>query len=143
LDKGDWDAVIYDYIFAASEIKKFPNLQIVQFNLKTVEYSIMVPCNNEELLREINQKIIEIRNSPVYETLYKKYFSTNRENIAVSDIASCDGCHIVQPGETLGTIAQNKLGSGSRYMEIFNMNQDRLASPHLIYVGIKLRMPNN
>ena len=47
----------------------------------------------------------------------------------------------VQPGDTLGHIAQRFYGKASAYMKIFEANRDILDNPDLIKVGQKLRIP--
>ena len=47
----------------------------------------------------------------------------------------------VQPGDTLGHIAQRFYGKASAYMKIFEANRDVLDNPDLIKVGQKLRIP--
>lgn len=47
--------------------------------------------------------------------------------------------HIVQSGETLGKIAQQYLGSSSKYMEIVNAND--IADPNRVAVGTELIIP--
>ncbi|MFC7302847.1 peptidoglycan DD-metalloendopeptidase family protein [Streptomyces monticola] len=48
--------------------------------------------------------------------------------------------YTVRAGDTLGGIAQAKLGSASRYPEIAALNG--IANPNLITVGQKLKLPN-
>ncbi len=48
--------------------------------------------------------------------------------------------HRVQSGDTLSGIAEKYLGSSSRYMEIYEMNRDRLRTPHDLRVGKALRV---
>lgn len=50
--------------------------------------------------------------------------------------------YTVKSGDCLWRIAQNLLGKGSRYMEIYNLNKDKIKNPNLIYPGQKLRIPN-
>lgn len=49
--------------------------------------------------------------------------------------------HVVEPGDTLSGIAQRYLGSVARYPEIFDANDDRLAGPHDLQPGMRLRIP--
>lgn len=49
--------------------------------------------------------------------------------------------HPVQPGETLFGIARELLGSGSRYLELFDANRDVLDDPRVIPPGAVLRIP--
>jgi len=48
----------------------------------------------------------------------------------------------VKPGDSLYTVAQQKLGAGSRWKEIFKLNRDTIGSdPSRLKVGQKLRLP--
>ncbi len=50
--------------------------------------------------------------------------------------------YTVKEGDTLGTIAQQELGSGARWNEIYEANKDTIKDPNLIYVGQKLTIPD-
>ena len=49
--------------------------------------------------------------------------------------------YVVQRGDTLGRISARFYGTSSRYMDIYNANRDRLASPNSITVGQTLIIP--
>ena len=49
--------------------------------------------------------------------------------------------YVVRYGDTLSGIAQRMLGSQKKFMEIYNANQDRMASPDRLDVGKPLRIP--
>ena len=49
--------------------------------------------------------------------------------------------YIVKYGDTLSGIAQRTLGSQKKFMDIYNANQDRMASPDRLDVGKPLRIP--
>ncbi|SNT22654.1 peptidoglycan-binding protein LysM [Tropicimonas sediminicola] len=49
--------------------------------------------------------------------------------------------HTVEEGDTLWAVAEKALGSGSRYMEIFEANRPMLSDPDKIYPGQVLRIP--
>lgn len=49
--------------------------------------------------------------------------------------------HTVATGDTLWGIAATYLGDGSRYMEIYNANTDKISNPNLIYTGQNLVIP--
>lgn len=47
----------------------------------------------------------------------------------------------VVKGDCLWKIARKYLGSGARYMEIYNLNKDIIKSPELIFIGQVLKIP--
>ena len=49
--------------------------------------------------------------------------------------------YVIQSGDTLGGIAKEFLGSGSRYPEIFESNREVIQDPNKIYPGQKIRIP--
>lgn len=50
--------------------------------------------------------------------------------------------HVVQPGETLRSIAARFLGDERRWREIYELNKERIANPNLIRPGLELLIPN-
>jgi nucleoid-associated protein YgaU len=49
--------------------------------------------------------------------------------------------HIVHNGDTLERLAERYLGDGARSLEIFDLNRDVLENPHLLRIGVELRIP--
>ena len=50
--------------------------------------------------------------------------------------------YTVKAGDCLWNIAKKHLGDGSRYIEIYNLNKDKIKNPNLIYPGQVLTMPS-
>lgn len=50
--------------------------------------------------------------------------------------------YTVKSGDSLWKIAQSCLGKGGRYMEIANLNKDKVKNPNLIYPGQVLTLPS-
>lgn len=53
-----------------------------------------------------------------------------------------DRDHTVAEGETLSSIAAERLGSAGRWREIYELNRDRLESPNRLRAGQRLRLPS-
>lgn len=51
------------------------------------------------------------------------------------------GAYKVGPGESLWSIAVEKLGSGQRFQEILDLNPALRGNPNLIYPGLELKLP--
>ncbi|MBN1937064.1 MAG: LysM peptidoglycan-binding domain-containing protein [Anaerolineae bacterium] len=49
--------------------------------------------------------------------------------------------YVIQPGDTLSKIAQAMYGDASRWKEIHQANQDVIANPNVIQVGVTLTIP--
>lgn len=60
---------------------------------------------------------------------------------AAASASSEPDIYVVQPGDTLGALAQRFYGKAGLYMRIFEANRDILSDPNLIKVGQKLRIP--
>jgi nucleoid-associated protein YgaU len=52
-----------------------------------------------------------------------------------------EGDLVIQPGDTLWRIAENRYGRGVRYTLIFDANRDRIRDPDLIYPGQVFSIP--
>ncbi len=69
------------------------------------------------------------------------------ESPAAPDAVAAEGGPVapltitVQPGFSLWSIAQGELGSGIRYVQVFEANRDRIRDPDLIYPGQVLTVP--
>lgn len=55
--------------------------------------------------------------------------------------AGSEWIHVVQPGETLRSIARERCGGVEKWKEIFEMNTDKLASPDQVKAGMALKLP--
>jgi nucleoid-associated protein YgaU len=56
--------------------------------------------------------------------------------------ASAEGkLHVVQPGESLATIAQDELGDIALWPLLYRANRDRIKDPARIYPGQELTIP--
>jgi LysM repeat protein len=49
--------------------------------------------------------------------------------------------HRVEAGDTLSSISRRYYGTPNRWMEIFEANRDRMASPNSLRVGMEIRIP--
>ncbi len=66
---------------------------------------------------------------------------TVEETITVASPSAESRLHVVQSGDTLWAIAQEYLGNGNRYPEVFEANTPMLSDPDLIFPGQVLRIP--
>lgn len=51
--------------------------------------------------------------------------------------------YVVEPGDSLAKIAREQLGDESRWKEIYDLNQDQIENPRLIYPGQELVLPDD
>lgn len=50
--------------------------------------------------------------------------------------------HVVANGDTLEKLAERYLHDAGRALEIFDINRDQLSNPHLLPIGVELRVPH-
>jgi polar amino acid transport system substrate-binding protein len=139
VERDQADALIYDYPFAAEEIKAHPRTTIVQYNLNQSKYAVGIPAGNFDMVYEVNQVIDRFRGSPQYADLMREYLTT------VSDVftrpVAGRKSYTVKAGDTLSRVAQAQLGDSNRWREIWDLNKERVANENLIYPRLVLLMP--
>ena len=139
LERREADGLVYDYPFAAEEIKSHPRTKIVQFNLNQSRYAIGVAAGNDEMLDAINGALSRVKASAEYGDLVRRYLAYKSEEV-VKPLAGRKS-YTVRAGETLSTIARERLGAVERWEEIWQLNRERIPNPHLIYPDYVLLMP--
>jgi LysM repeat protein len=133
------DALIYDYPFAAEEIKAHPHTVIVKYNLNQSKYAAGIPKGNYDLIFEVNRAIDQFKATPQYADLMREYLSSSSE-VFMKPVAGRK-TYTVKAGDTLTRIAQAQLGDLARWKEIWDLNRDRVANENLIYPRLVLLMP--
>lgn len=139
VEKDEADALIYDYPFAAEEIKAHPRTVIAKYNLNQSKYQIAVPKGNFDLIYEVNQSIDRLKGSEEYATLMREYL-TSASEVFTKPVAG-KKTYTVKVGDTLTRIAGAQLGDPTRWREIWDLNKERVANENLIYPRLVLIMP--
>jgi ABC-type amino acid transport substrate-binding protein len=139
VEKDQADALIYDYPFAAEEIKAHPRTTIVKYNLNNSKYAVAIPEGNFDLVYEVNAAIDKFRATPQYADLMREYLSSSSE-VFMKPIAGRK-TYTVRAGDTLTKIAAAQLKDMNRWKEIWDLNRDRVANENLIYPRLVLLMP--
>jgi len=139
VERDQADALIYDYPFAAEEIKAHPRTTIVQYNLNQSKYAVGIPAGNFDLVYEVNQTIDRFRATPQYGELMREYLSSASE-VFTRPVAGRK-TYTVKAGDTLSRIAQAQLNDSNRWREIWDLNKERVANENLIYPRLVLLMP--
>jgi ABC-type amino acid transport substrate-binding protein len=139
VERNEADALIYDYPFAAEEIKAHPRTVIVKYNLNQSKYQIAVPKGNFDLIYEVNQSIDKLRASEDYANLMREYLTSASE--VFTKAVPGRKTYTVKVGDTLSRIAGAQLGDATRWREIWDLNKERVANENLIYPRLVLLMP--
>jgi nucleoid-associated protein YgaU len=139
VEKDQADALIYDYPFAAEEIKAHPRTIIAKYNLNQSKYAVAVPAGNFDLIYEVNASLDKFKATPQYADLMREYLSSSSE-IFTTPIAG-RRTYTVKAGDTLTRIAAAELKDMARWKEIWDLNRDRVANENLIYPRLVLLMP--
>ena len=134
------DALIYDYPFAAEEIKSHPRTTIVKYNLNQSKYAVAVPEGNFDLVYEVNSAIDKFRATSQYADMMREYLSSSSD-VFMKPIAG-RRTYTVRQGDTLTKIAATELKDINRWKEIWDLNRDRVANENLIYPRLVLLMPS-
>ena len=139
VEKDQADALIYDYPFAAEEIKEHPRTMIVRYNLNQSKYAVGIPEGNFDLVFEINTAIDKVKATPQYADLMREYLSSSSETF----MKPVPGrrTYTVKAGDTLSRIAATELKDMNRWKDIWDLNRDRVANENLIYPRLVLLMP--
>ena len=139
IENDQADALIYDYPFAAEEIKEHPRTVIVKYNLNQSKYAVGVAKGNYDLIYEINAALDRFKATPRYAELMREYLLSSSE-VFMKPIAG-KKTYTVKAGDSLSKIAAAQLGDTARWPEIWNLNRDRVANENLIYPRLVLLMP--
>ncbi len=139
VENGQAAALVYDYPFAATEIKDHPRTVIVKHNLNASKYAVGVPARNYDLIYEVNKALDELKASDLYANLMREYL-TSTSDVFMQPVTGRNS-YAVRAGDTLSIIAQRQLGNTERWQEIWKLNTDRVANPNLIYPKLVLLMP--
>jgi LysM repeat protein len=75
--------------------------------------------------------------------LFRTFSPENRgSNKAAADAATATKTHTVEKGENLSVIAEQELGTQSRWKELYELNKDLIGkNPDLIQPGMELKLP--
>jgi nucleoid-associated protein YgaU len=151
LVKGEVDAVIYDFPFAANEIGDYNKKVVISAKninepSKPNEYVLGIPVGQGELLAKINEAIDEYKSTSDYAKMIQEYIpnpgkDSKEEEEDKKSKKDESEYYTVRSGETLSLIAKAHLGDMSKYREIYELNSDVLASADIVYTGQKLRKP--
>jgi nucleoid-associated protein YgaU len=99
---------------------------------------------NHPALAELPNQLGEANSSvPMTESTTKPAYTTIGEQLDNEPQGSWrdEVLHIVANGDTLEKMAERYLNDAGRAMEIFDMNRDQLNNPHLLPIGVELRVP--
>jgi len=139
VEKDQADALVYDYPFAAEEIKAHPQTTIIQYNLNQSKYAVAIPSGNYDLVYEVNAAIDKFKATPRYAELMREYLTTSSE-VFMKPVAGRK-TYTVRAGDTLSRIATSELKDVNRWREIWDLNRERVANENLIYPRLVLLMP--
>ncbi len=110
-----------------------------QFNLNQSRYAVGVPAGNDDLLDAVNRALARIKASSAYGDLVRRYLSYKSEDVDQADRRAED-----PHGPRRRDAQHDRRGPprlADRWEEIWQLNRERIANPHLIYPGYVLLMP--
>lgn len=141
MTRGQLDAMVYDCPLARYEMKVYgDSLRIVDDGLNVTTYNVAMRANDKVMLQDVNGVLKELGNNGLLETLQTRWLGDTAQ---AEDFTTATGeVTVVKKGDTLGIIAERKLGASQRWQEIYDKNTDVIGpDPDIIYAGMRLRMP--
>jgi nucleoid-associated protein YgaU len=105
-----------------------------------------LPAQNSSQLGGLHAKALSLK-SVMHKghNPFSKLASSTKQafQVAQKDISNISNAsYSIKSGDTLWKIANRELGSGARWKDIYNLNQDKLGSnPGLIYSGTSINLP--
>ena len=140
LERREADALVYDYPFAAEEIKSHPRTKIVQFNLNQSRYAVGVPAGNDDLLDAVNgahrpdQGLRGLRRSGAALPLLQ-VGGCRQAGRRAQDLHGAARARRSAPSRAIASAPPSAGRRSGR------LNRERIANPHLIYPDYVLIMP--
>ena len=134
------DALIYDYPFAAEEIKAHPRTVIVKYNLNQSKYAVGIPEGNYDLVYEVNRAIDQFKATPQYADLMREYLSSSSE-VFMKPVAGRKTYTVKAGRHADARSPPPSSATSTRWKEIWDLNRDRVANENLIYPRLVLLMP--
>jgi nucleoid-associated protein YgaU len=75
--------------------------------------------------------------------MFEEVESIGRRHITTDKQQAKGRQYVVKEGDSLWSIASEKLGNGSRYKEISKLNTDVLKNDHDLTIGMQLSLPDS
>jgi nucleoid-associated protein YgaU len=75
---------------------------------------------------------------PVYSTIS----AARTEATPLAEVTPTERIHVVHEGDALDALAKRYLGDEARALEIFDLNREALENPHVLPLGVELRIPS-
>jgi nucleoid-associated protein YgaU len=94
----------------------------------------------DQILRQQKQQEMEAKAEEMAQESRQRVEAA-KERIRARRERQAQKTYTVQAGDTLGKIAQELYGDGSRWNEIYEANKDQIADPNVIEVGQELKIP--
>jgi nucleoid-associated protein YgaU len=79
--------------------------------------------------------------TPAAPTVYSTV-STESALAPPLEVTPTERMHIVHEGDSLDSLAKRYLGDEGRALEIFDLNREALENPHVLPLGVELRIPS-
>lgn len=111
-------------------------------SVESVEPSPALPAASPNIAPMIAAEAAPIVPLPEETTVGRPvYVVENPAEAGSPDTESGYRVHVIHNGDTLERLAERYLADGSRALELFDLNRDVLQNPHLLPLGVELRIP--
>jgi nucleoid-associated protein YgaU len=100
-------------------------------------------ANHPALVEHNSSPPVNHRTDLVTPTTQPAYETASAAPLTTVEQWPAELVHVVANGDTLEKLAERYLNDAGRALEIFDLNRDQLSNPHLLPIGVELRVPRN
>jgi nucleoid-associated protein YgaU len=143
VSKGDSLATIALKVYGTVDGKKQSNItKIFKANSAVLKSPERISIGQKLVIPPLSSLGTVSKNNSEASSAKINKLKSSSSNVAASDnTAKQTKAYVVKQGDSLWTIAKEKLGNGSRYTEILELNKDVLADESSLTVGMGLKLP--
>jgi len=128
----------------ANEVNKANNIRIFQDNLELLKSNNQINLGQKLVVPKLlASELDQIKIWGIFpNSMFELVESVGIKHVSADSLqANQSGHYIVSQGDTLWSIAADRLGNGSRYKEIYKLNTDVLKDENDLSIGMRLSLP--
>lgn len=145
LKKGDADAIVDDLVFLEHYASGKKDVIVLDDTLSADQYGIGINKDDSQLTEFIDRLVSNIKADGRLDSIIKKYINNGSSQFAVSGFDPKDKgltTYEIQPSDTLMGIARRFYNDPTKWLVLYNANQDSIKVVNVLLPGTKIRIPD-